>query len=109
MTPWKSFAGIAKWTIRISLAIFIYTRFFHTLLTFNVNEINFYFALGFIITGFLMLAGGFKQTLTVVAGLVIFLLSVFQIILSYNGVTTGFAQWLLVGSIGLYFLATGNK
>jgi hypothetical protein len=109
MKPWKSLNGISKWLMRFAIAIWIYTRFFYTLMNFNVSHANFYFAAGFIIAGILLLAGGFRQTLTVVAGLLLLILSVLLLVIEFSGVTAGFAQLLLVASAGGMFLAIGNK
>jgi hypothetical protein len=109
MKPWKSLNGLSKWLIRIAVAIWIYTRFFDTLMNFNVSEPNFYFAIGFTITGILLIAGGFRQTLTVVAGLILLLLAVLLLVINYGGITSGFAQLLLIASVGAFFLANGNK
>jgi hypothetical protein len=109
MKPWKSLNGISKWLMRIAIVLWVYTRFSSTLMNFNVHEPNFYFAIGFIITAIMLFAGGFRQTLTVVAGLLLLLLSVILLVLNYNGITTGFAQLLLVASVGGMFLSNGNK
>jgi hypothetical protein len=110
MNPWKKLAGAATWMMRLALVFVIYTRFFGIFMQFNLDQLNFYFAAGFIVLGFLLLAGGFfKQSITVFAGLGIFILAVVQIIMNYNGLSPAFAQWLLMGSVGLFFLTNGNK
>lgn len=110
MNPWRNFAGVASWVMRLALVFVIYTRFFGILMQFRIDTLNFYFAAGFIIMGFLLLAGGFfKQTVTVVAGLGILLLSIAQMVMGYGGISPSLAQWLLIASAGLYFLTHGNK
>ncbi len=110
MNPWKKLSGIATWSMRIALVLVIYTRFFGIFMQFNVDRLNFYLAAGFIVMGFLLLAGGFfKQSVTVVAGLGILVLAVVHIVMGYIGLTPTLAHWLLIASAGFYFLTNGNR
>lgn len=110
MKPWKSLSGIASWLMRLALIVFIYHRFFGIFLQFNLSGQLFYFAAAFIVFGSLLLVGGFiRQTLTVVGGLGLLILSVLQIVVNFNGLDSSFVQWLLISSLSLYFLSNGNK
>jgi hypothetical protein len=110
MKPWKSLSGIAIWIMRLSMALFIYTRFFGIFMQFNLQDRSFYIAGAYLISGVLLLVGGFsKQSLTVIAGLALVVLTAIQIFLQFNGITPSLALWLLSGSVGLYFLTNGNK
>ena len=110
MNPWKNLTGVASWTMRLALVLFIYTRFFGVFMQFNFNTQNFWFAAAFVIFGILLLVGGFtRQGLTVISGLVILILALLQIIPGYIGVSPTLATWLLVAAGGFYFLTHGNK
>jgi len=110
MKPWKSLSGIAVWIMRLSVVLFIYTRFFGIFMQFNLQERSFYIATAFLLSGLLLLLGGFlRQSLTVIAGLALVILAGLQIFLQFNWITPSLALWLLFGSVGLYFLTNGNK
>jgi hypothetical protein len=110
MNPWRKLARVASWVMRLALVFVIYTRFFGFLMQFRIETLNFYISAGFIILGFLLLAGGFlKQSVTVVASLGIVLLSIIQMVMGYGGISPSLAQWMLIASAGMYFLTHGNK
>jgi len=110
MKPWKKLSGMVSWLLRLALVLVIYTRFFGIFMQFTIDTTNFYFAAGFVISAFLLLAGGFfKESVTVIAGLIITILVAIKIVMGFNGLTPMLAQWLLMGSASLYFLANGNK
>ena len=110
MNPWKNLSGVASWTMRLALVLFIYTRFFGIFMQFNLSNYNFWFAAAFVVFGVLLLVGGFtKQGFTVLSGLMILILALLQIIPGYSGVSPTLATWLLVTAGGFYFLTHGNK
>jgi len=110
MNPWKKLTGAASWLIRISVVMVIYTRMFGIFMQFNLGDTSFFISAGLLLGAVLLLAGGFfKQALTVVAGLLILILSVIQIALGYEGISPTLAIWALTASSGLFFLAYGNK
>lgn len=110
MKPWKSLSGIASWAMRLALVVFIYHRFFGIFMQFNLSGQQFWFATGFIVFGLLLLIGGFtKNSLTVVAGLGLLILSILQLVTVYQGFTGILVQWLIISSLSLYFLSNGNK
>ncbi len=110
MKPWKSISGIASWLMRLSLVLFIYHRFFGIMLQFDFSQQRFYFAAGFVLFGVLLLIGGFaKQSLTVIAALVLFLLAVLHLVTGFNGITAHLVQWAMVSALCLFFVTNGNK
>lgn len=110
MKPWKSLSGIASWAMRLALVVFIYHRFFGIFMQFNLSAQGFWFAAGFIVFGLLLLIGGFtKNSLTVIAGLGLLILSVMQLVTGYQGFSGILVQWLIICSLSLYFLSNGNK
>lgn len=111
MNPWKNFQGLAGWMMRITILLFIFAGFFPAFMRFDVHNLHFFIALGFVIFGVMLFVGGFlsKQTLTVVSALVLFILSVLHAYWSFNGITGAFTQWLLMVSVTFYFITHGNK
>ncbi len=110
MKPWRGLSGIASWAMRLALVVFIYHRFFGIFMQFQLNGTSFWFAVGFLVFGLLLLIGGFtKNSFTVVAGLGLLILSVLQLVTGYQGFTGTFVQWLIISSMSLYFLSNGNK
>ncbi len=111
MKPVKSLVPLAKWLLRIALVLFIIARYINNLLEFNFNSIPFILAALLFIFGFLLIIGGFmrKASFTVVSGLAIFIISVFQIIGALqSGHFEAFTLLFLQGAIGFYFMSRGN-
>ena len=111
MKPLKSTTPLARWLLRICLAAFIFFTYFASFKTFNLKDINFYFAAVYFVFSALLIIGGFmsKHSMTVLSGLVIFLLSVYQLIKSFSGeINEYLLVYLLPASIAFYFLSTGN-
>lgn len=111
MKPLKSFTGFASWLMRISVLLIVFAAFFDTFMAFNIKELSFYIAAGFMVFGLLLFIGGFmgKPTLSVLSGLVILLLSALQAYWAFKGINISFAHWIMLASVGLFFLASGNK
>ena len=111
MKPFKTGKGVANWLLRITLATAIYTLYVNILSTFAFTSLSFLIALGITIFGVLIIIGGFtaKPTLTVIAGLAITLITIYKIIISFNG---NFDHYLISQliplSIGFYFFTNGN-
>jgi len=110
MEPVKSFLPIAKWMLRLALALLIYIRYMDLVLGFSFDSAAYFIAAGLVIFGVLLVAGGFtkKSDLTVVSGLLIFLLALIMVFIdnfSVNRLITHFP----VAAMGFYFMARGNK
>ncbi len=110
MEPVKSFLPFGKWLLRIALALIIYIRYMDTTLTFSFNSAGYFISALLVIFGVLLLAGGFtkKSDLTVISGLLIFLLALIMIFID------GFTVSRLIthfpaSAMGFYFMARGNK
>ncbi len=97
--------------MRIAVMLMIFAWFFQSFMNFNLNNPHFYMASAFIVLGIMLFAGGFlsKHTLTVISALGLLFLSALQAYWSFNGITGVFAQWLLMGSVSLYFVTNGNR
>ena len=112
MKPFKRGKPLANWLLRITLAGFIILIYFHTFQNFNFKAPEFYFSLVYLLLGTMIIIGGLLNTqgLTVVSGLLIFVLSVYFLIVSFKGSFT--VYWMdrfLLAALGFYFMTAGNK
>jgi len=109
MNPIKNLVPLAKWFLRISVAIILYDFYFKMFEKFNFDSLEYFIALVLVVCAVTIIVGGFlkKCTVTVVSGLVICALSVLMIFVE------GFEFDVLLkhfvpASIGFYFMARGN-
>jgi hypothetical protein len=112
MKPIKALQPFATWLMRLAVVFFVFIIFFSTLKGFDYKSIQFYVALAYIIFGSLLFIGGFisKPGITVFSGLMIFLVSVYRIVMfSSEKFDTTLVQYSLVATISLYFFTAGNK
>lgn len=101
---------MAKWLLRIALAVLVYERYFDLLLNFDFSSVPWLISLLMVLFTVLLLAGGFakKASLTVISGLLVALLSVIMIF--FDGVDLGsIATHIAPAAIGFYFMARGNR
>jgi len=110
MEPVKSFLPFAKWLLRIALALLIYIRYFDLVETLKFDSAAYFISALLLIFGVLVLIGGFnkKSDLTVISGLLIFLLALIMVFVdgfSFNRLLIHFP----VSAMGFYFMARGNK
>ena len=112
MKPFKSGIVIASWLLRITLAWFIYKHYFQTFTDFAWKTFGFYIATAYLVFGLLLLAGGLMQkaSLTVVSGLMLFVLPIIQLVRSFP-VDPGNAilLYMIPLSVGFYFFSAGNN
>jgi len=110
----KSFNGgkpVANWLLRISLIAILCVLYLNVVTTWNFRNLSFVIAVIALILGLLNMAGGMfsNNGLTVISGLIIFLLSLYKLIISFNGMlNSSFALQLIPLSLGFYFFAYGN-
>lgn len=112
MKPFKATTKLANWLLRIVLIINIYNLHFNHFLNFQFTELSFYVSAFLVIFAALLFVGGFftKPDLTVVSGLIIFLVSLLWIIIHYHGALNNLMMLhLMMTTIGFYFLSAGNK
>jgi hypothetical protein len=112
MQPFKYGQVIALWLLRISLVLYLFLGNINGLSRINFESLHFYITIGFVIFSVLLLVGGFlsKPGLTVISGLVIFLLSAYQLVISFDGrVDVNLVLCLFPLAIGFFFLCQGNK
>ncbi|MFW6018977.1 MAG: hypothetical protein ACOCPM_00195 [Bacteroidales bacterium] len=111
MKPVKSLFPLFSWLIRIAILLAVYTRFFHLLKTLAFSSISFYIAAAFHLFALLLFFGGFakKHTLTILSGLFIAALSIYQMVKLGFVINTNLSFYGLLLSGSLLFIALGNK
>jgi hypothetical protein len=109
--PFSGGKSVANWLLRIALAAMLCVLYFNVVSTWNFRNLSFVIAVAALIFGALNMAGGLfaKPGLTVLSGLVVFLLSVYKMAISFNGFFgDSFVLQLVPLSLGFYFFAYGN-
>lgn len=112
MKPFKAGLPFATWLMRISLALFLVLQNVNSLSPIELSNLSYYFTLAFVVFAILLFVGGFfsKPTLTVVSGLVITGLSIYRLVVSFDGaISQGDVLYLIVASVAFYFVCQGNK
>ncbi|MGM0611888.1 MAG: hypothetical protein ACQESM_00105 [Bacteroidota bacterium] len=111
MKPVKSLFPLFSWLIRIAILLAVYTRFFHLLKPMNFSSVSFYIAAAFHLFALLLFFGGFakKHTLTILSGLIIAGLSIYQILQLGFVINNNLSFYGLLLSGSLLFVAIGNK
>jgi len=111
MKPLKSGKIIANWLLRIALMASLYLLYFNIASTLKFLNPTFLIALAMLILGVICILGGFlaKPGLTIIAGVVITVISGYKLVVTFNGVVDN--NWLLHSipfAIGFYFVTNGN-
>lgn len=112
MKPLKSGLQLANWLLRISLTVLILVTCLQGVKSFDFSSKEFYLASIFSISAILLVLGGMssKNTLTILSGFIISALSIYKIISLFSGaLNPSIAIYLMVMSIGFYFVCTGNQ
>jgi uncharacterized membrane protein len=112
MKPLKGLYPIAAWLMRFAVVFFVLTRYWNTFTHFNMQSVMFYVSALFIVFTVLLFVGGFlhKSNLTVISSLVLILVTGYHAFLNIESkLDHNFAVYVLLGSIFVYFLTTGNK
>ncbi len=110
MKPVKGTIPFAKWLLRLAPLFIIYLISFKVIKTWNFSDINYLILLGLAVFSVLLIIGGFtrKHSLTVISGLLIFILGIIQLILNLdNAASISFALIFII--IGFFFVSNGNK
>lgn len=108
MKPIKSLQPLSVWLMRIGLLLFAYDQYFNTFTKFKLDNINFYVAALFLIFSAIIFITGFicRTTLTVISGLVISLISIYNIIdVIDSGLDSFLVINIIIASIAIYFLS----
>lgn len=120
MKPIKNFESIAKWIMRIAIVAFIIFTFKDGLSHFDFKKLEHILAAVYMIFAALLLFGVFSKGggLTVVSGLIISIVSAFQIyfcLQKFGGISLNALMYapvylyLMILGIGLFFASKGNS
>jgi len=112
MKPFKSGITLANWILRIAGLLMIISFFFTEVKLLHYENRSFYIALAFVVCAIFLFIGGMfpKSTITILSGLVIFGLSVYEIIILFNGsITRDIIIFVSPAAIGFYFFCNGNS
>ena len=108
MKPIKALLPVSIWLMRIGLLLFAYSEYFKTFTKFHLDDLGFYIAALFIISAAIIFITGFicRITLTVISGVVISLISIYNIIDVIDGGLDSFLVInIIIASIAVYFLS----
>lgn len=112
MRPTRFLLPLSTFLLRAGVAFFIYVRYFQYVLDLNFDQLSFYLSSLFSIFGVLLVLGAFEKrhTLTVLSGLILLLLGLYQVF-TFTGdwFTINFASNLFLTVTALFFLCNGNK
>lgn len=111
MKPFKSGKGVANWLLRIALIAMLYHVYSNVISTWTFTNLSFIIAVVAILLGIMIIVGGVlsKPGLTIVAGLLLTLLSLYKMVITFNGNINQYliAQFIPL-AIGFYFFTNGN-
>ena len=112
MRPLKQLFPLAGWLMRFAVVFFVLTSYWKTFIFFNFQSVMFYVAAIYVIFSILLFIGGFlhKASLTVFSSLILILVTGYHAFLNLESkLDHNFAVYVVLGSILVYFLTTGNK
>ncbi|HLO92370.1 MAG TPA: hypothetical protein VK172_14490 [Lentimicrobium sp.] len=112
MKPIKTLLPFSRWLLRILMLGWLLMHNIQVVQGMDVHNQPFYIALGFILFGALLFAGGFssKPGLTVISAIFLTLLFIYKIYLSFvPQVTEGQLISFVFLSIAIYFMSSANK
>lgn len=111
MKPVKSLFPLFSWLLRIAILFAVYSRFFPILKTMDFSSVSFYISAAFSLFALLLFFGGFakKHTITILSGLFIAALSIYQMLKLGFVINTNLSFYGLMLSGALLFIALGNK
>jgi len=112
MRPLKQLFPLSNWLMRFAVVFFVLTTYWKIFTFFNFQSVMFYVAAIFVIFSFLLFVGGFlyKGRLTVLSSLILILVTGYHAFLNLESkLDHNFAVYVVLGSILVYFLTTGNK
>lgn len=116
MKPITSILPAANWIMRVAVFLLVLLMFIEKIKVVNFTHLESVLTFAYVLAAFLLVIGGFlsKDTLTIIAGLFLFLLTFYFIITHFPGtINMGTIRHLLIylwpASVGLYFAASGNS
>lgn len=112
MKPFKSGKPVAIWLLRIAFIPLILQLYYNTISTFNMQSIVFYIAIIMFLCSTLIIAGGFlsKPALTIIPGFIVFSISLYKMIISFNGIfDMYFTAHFVPLALGFFFFTNGKE
>jgi len=112
MKPIKTLFPLSIWLMRLAVLFFVIMSYWETFAFFNFKSVLFYVSFIFILSAIFLFIGGFlkKDRLTVISSIVLILVTGYHAFLNMkSGIDHNFAVFVVLGSIFVYFLATGNN
>lgn len=101
---------LSRWLLRFFPAFFILNNYLEYLSNFDFSDVSYLIILALGFFSLLLILGGFlsKQSLTIVSGLIIIILSTIMLFLNFeNTDIVSFSVILIL--LGLFFVANGNN
>lgn len=115
MKPLQAALPVATWMMRISILLFLILLYMEQIKVVNFQRLDDALIFGYILSALLLVVGGFagKDTLTIIAGALLFLFTVYFMIVRFPAVlnlhtATGLIIYFWPASVGLFFAAHGN-
>ncbi|MDD2687523.1 MAG: hypothetical protein PHI54_03595 [Bacteroidales bacterium] len=115
MKPIKSLSFIANWSLRIAILLFMAANYGLLFQSIDFSHIDLSTLIAFVycLCVLLLFIGGLQKnaSLSVISALLIFLLSVYFLVVNYKGhiFEVSFVIYFFPTTIALHFLANGNK
>ena len=115
MKPLKSLSTFSVWLLRIAVVLFLAMHYMHVIKSIDIHAISLEILCicVYCIFGILLLLGGIRKgaSLTVISGLFVALFSIYFAYVNYNGncLNENMLLFIFPFSVGIYFLANGNK
>lgn len=110
MNPIKAFIPIAKWLLRISIALLVYLKFSETTLSFEFKGLEYFIPFSIVVVTLLLLIGGVLKgsTLTMISGFLLFVGVLLNLIL-ISGISIDHVMNIFpLSSLSFYFFVSGN-
>jgi hypothetical protein len=109
MKPIKALLPVSVWLMRIGLILYAYIEYFRTFTKFHLDDLHFYIAALFLISAVVIFVTGiiYKAAYAVLSGLVITLISVYNIVENLGGgIDNTLVINIIIASLATYFLAS---
>ena len=111
MKPFYSGKTIANWLLRIALITILGVLYLNVVSALNFKNLSFIIGAVALGLGGLNIVGGLlsRPGITIISGLLISVLSIYKLIVSFNGLFDQFfVMHLIPLALGFYFFANGN-
>jgi len=108
----KGLYPLATWLMRFAVVFFVVLTYWKTFTAFNLQSVMFYVSAIFVVFSILLFIGGIlqKENLTVLSSLILILVTGYHAFINLKAnLDHNFAVYVLLGSVFVFFLTTGNK